>query len=70
VVVSDSSRRLYPWGRAGTHFEGSWVGSTAGLNSRGEEKITCHPGNRRENLQAVASRYTYYVVPTPDERYT
>jgi hypothetical protein len=68
VVVSDRSRRPYPWGRAGTHCAGRWVGSTAGLNSSGEEKITCHTGNRRENLQPVASRYID-VIPAPYERY-
>jgi hypothetical protein len=46
-VVSDSTRYLYPWERAGTHCAGSWVGSTAGLNSCVEERITCPTGNRR-----------------------
>lgn len=69
-VVNDRSRRLYPWGGVGTPCAGSGVGSTAGLNSCGQEKITCHTGNRRENLQLVVSRYTYYVIPAPDERYT
>jgi len=70
VVVSDRYRRPYSWGRAGTNCAGSWVGSTAGLNSCGEEKIACCTGNRRENLQPVASRYTDCVIPAPDERYT
>jgi len=69
LIVRDRSRCLYPE-KSRYPLRRKLVGSTACLNSCGEGKITCHTGNRGENLQPIASLYTDYVIPAPDERYT
>jgi hypothetical protein len=59
-MLNATSQPLYYWEkRLITHFTGNWVGSMAGLNARGEKKMSC--SDRRlelRNIQAVARRYT------------
>jgi hypothetical protein len=42
----------------GTHWIGSSVGLTAGLDTVEREKKTCLPGNRTQVVQPIARRYT------------
>jgi hypothetical protein len=59
-VISFTSRSLYPQGKTpGTHWIGSWVGSTAGMDAVVRRKI---PSPYRDSnppiIQPVAQRYT------------
>jgi hypothetical protein len=64
-MVNAKLRPLYSQERAGAQCVGGWVGHMAGLDRRGKSRPPV--GFNPQTAQAVASRYTNWATPTPQE---